>query len=200
MPVLVRCTNCQWQTLSFETLQTGTIRAWQLWLSKRFFAHCSLCSVVVETVEHYLETAKLNSRSLGSWGTDRSCFAGFARWRIAHTQVCAHVHALGLGRRYKGGRWLSSRSVVSRQSVSQSSVVSSQSVVWYRTCWSLITYSIIYGHSCYIINKETDNKLLKRSFHPSSSMVFGSGAVTSLWTTIKRAIGHRQDQPPSRDP
>ena len=31
-------------------------------------------------------------------------------------------------------------------------------------------------------------------------MVFGSGAVTSLWTTIKRAIGHRQDQPPSRDP
>ena len=28
----------------------------------RFFAHCSLCSVV-ETVEHYLETAKLNSRS-----------------------------------------------------------------------------------------------------------------------------------------
>ena len=31
-------------------------------------------------------------------------------------------------------------------------------------------------------------------------MVFGSGAVTSLWTTIKRAIGHRQDQPSSWDP
>jgi len=30
-------------------------------------------------------------------------------------------------------------------------------------------------------------------------MVFGSGAVTSLWTTIRRAIGHRQDQPPSLD-
>ena len=28
-------------------------------------------------------------------------------------------------------------------------------------------------------------------------MVFGSGAVTSLWTTIKRAFGPRQDQPPS---
>ena len=36
------------------------------WLSKRFFAHCWLCSVV-ETVEHYLETAKLNSRSSFSW-------------------------------------------------------------------------------------------------------------------------------------
>jgi len=31
-------------------------------------------------------------------------------------------------------------------------------------------------------------------------MMFGSGAVTSLWTTIKRAIGHHQDQPSSRDP
>jgi len=28
-------------------------------------------------------------------------------------------------------------------------------------------------------------------------MVFGSGAVTSLWTTIKRTFGPRQDQPPS---
>ena len=28
-------------------------------------------------------------------------------------------------------------------------------------------------------------------------MVFGSGAVTTLWTTIKRAFGPRQDQPPS---
>ena len=31
-------------------------------------------------------------------------------------------------------------------------------------------------------------------------MMFGSVAVATLWTTIKRAIGPRQDQPPSLDP
>jgi len=40
---------------------------------------------------------------------------------------------------------------------------------------------------------------LKR-LYLSLSMVFGSGAVTSLWSTIKRSIGHQQVQSPSLDP
>jgi len=38
------------------------------------------------------------------WATDQSCFAGFARWRLAHTQVVRHAHALDLGQCYKRDR------------------------------------------------------------------------------------------------
>ena len=124
-------------------------------------------------------------------GTDRSCFAGFARCRLAHTQVARTRMRWAWVGAYKRGQM--TELVVSRL------VSPSVTNVIIVLCRSPIAYSIIYGHSYYIINKQSDNKLLKRSFHLTSSMVFESGAVTTLWTTINRAIGPTQDQPPTLD-